>query len=558
MVYVEKDSKESLIELSRTKYSPYKELENIESLALSPLAFSVYHGTLVHTPQLGEIEILPNCSVGVNTEGTIVFINKNSVDAMDDALKFDSRLNVSNIKLVDIRSNPYSFFFPGFVDTHIHAPQYPNCGIFGNSTLLDWLTRYTFPLEASFKNLQIAKDIYSKVVKKTLRNGTTTASYFATIDANATNVLANLCFKNGQRGLIGRVCMNDNSPDYYVEDFEQSKKSTEKVLKHIKNLNEIQESVSRIDKSEENLILPIITPRFAPSCTSDLLSWLGDLSEEKDLHIQTHISENVEEIEWVKKLFPESKNYAAVYDDHKLLTSKTVLAHAIHLNEDEKKLIKLKKSGVSHCPISNSSITSGEARVRWLLDDSINVGLGTDVSGGFAPSILSTARHALLVSRHLAMKTFKENDKLTVSDVLYLATLGGAKVLSLEELIGDFQVGKKWDCQLVNLRERDSQVDIFSWQLPEYFHNKLAKEINQDEKAKDKIDLSDNLRFMANQNEQGLLKEEALLQKNGELDLEDNLKFENLIAKWLFNGDDRNNAKVWTNGRLVFDKEKQE
>ncbi|ODV57853.1 Metallo-dependent hydrolase, partial [Ascoidea rubescens DSM 1968] len=277
-----------------------------------------------------------------------------------------------------------------------------------------------------------------------------------------------------------------------------------------KHLNKIQNSISRTNKIEENIVLPIITPRFAPSCTSNLLNWLGDLSKKNDLHIQTHISENKNEIQWVKQLFPSSKNYTSVYDDHNLLTSKTVLAHAIHLNNDEKKLIKLKKSGISHCPISNSSITSGEARIRWLLDDSINVGLGTDVSGGFAPSILSTARHALLVSRHLSMKTFEEHDKLSVNDVLYLATLGGAKVLSLEELIGDFHVGKKWDCQLINLRERDSQVDIFSWQLPKYFHNKLERE------------------FIGNDKEQA--------------------------TKWLFNGDDRNTTRVWVNGRLIIDK----
>lgn len=449
---------------------------------------ALYKGTFIHTPVLGSLEVIEHGIVGVDHDGTIVILERNR--SLEQVIEdFD----LEEVETVDVDHGGNTFFFPGFIDTHIHAPQYPNNGIFGNSTLLDWLTTYTFPLEASLKDLTKAKLVYDKVIERTLGNGTTCASYYATIDTDATNLLADLSIEHGQRAFIGKVCMNQNSPDYYCETFEESKESTLKVIEHI----------NKVDPHNK-LVAPILTPRFAPSCTDELLHWLGNLKKEHGYHSQTHICENKDEIKWVHELYPDAEGYTDVYKDHNLLDEKTILAHAIHLTEHEKDMIRDTGAGVSHCPISNSSITSGECRVRWLLDNGIPVGLGTDVSGGFSPSILQTARQAVLVSRHLAMSTALEKDKLSVEDVLYLATQGGAKLVGLNDKIGSFEIGKQWDVQLVDLDAEGSQVDVFEWQVPHIVEIETYK-----------------------------------------------LKWSNVIAKWLFNGDDRNTTKVWVNGRLV-------
>lgn len=339
-----------------------------------------------------------------------------------------------------------------------------------------------------------AEYIYSKVIQRTLSHGTTTAAYYATVHAPATNLLADLALKLGQRAFVGRVCMTQNSPDFYRDESEEeAQKADLAVIEHIKSIDPTYEQVS-----------PIFTPRFAPTCTHDSMKWMGDMMKKTGIPCQTHISENEGEIAWVKELFPESKSYADVYDKANILTDKTILAHAIHLSEDEVSLVKERNCGISHCPVSNSSITSGEAPIRSYLNKGIKVGLGSDCSGGFAPSILEVAKHALLVSRHLTMTTKQNVDKLSIEEVLYLATVGGAKVCNLENSLGNFEVGKKWDAQLIDLEAKDSPIDVFDWQHP----------------SKSQEDTYESI-------------------------------MDNLIAKWLFNGDDRNTTKVWVGGKLV-------
>lgn len=343
-------------------------------------------------------------------------------------------------------------------------------------------------MEASLSDPVKARTVYTRCISRTLAHGTTTAAYYATVDVGSTNLLADLCLAAGQRAFVGRVCMDCMSPDFYRDESpEAALAATKETIEHC----------SRIDPGY-TLVSPIITPRFAPSCSADLMSKLGKLHEETGLPVQTHIAENVNEVRLVGELFPESGSYAGVYDRFGLLTKRTILAHAIHLSEGEATLIALRKAKVSHCPCSNSAITSGAARVRWLLGHGIDVGLGTDMSGGYSPSVLEAARLASLVSRHVAMGG-DESAKLSVEEVLYLGTRGGAKVVGLEDRIGGFEVGKEWDAQLVSLgivdgegAGVDSNVDVFGWE-------------SWDEK----------------------------------------------IAKWLFNGDDRNTKSVWVRGRLV-------
>lgn len=471
--------------------------------------FCVFFGTFVDTPELGHLRVRVKTSVGVcidessSRAGIIEFIRENSENPLRDAKEFDCRLTDADIAIIDYTQDVHSsvFFLPGFIDTHIHASQYPNTGIFGNSTLLDWLQTYTFPLEASLKDLEIAKTVYDKIVHRTLTNGTTTAAYYTTIDAESTKLMARICSELGQRALVGKVCMDSCSPEFYTESTQESLRSCEEIVSYL------QEELA------DPKVLPILTPRFAPSCSRELMKGLATESRSRGhLHIQTHLSENVNEIDWVMSLFPNCKSYTDVYDSCGLLHNRTLLAHCIHLSDEEANTIQKRGAGISHCPISNSSITSGECRVRWLLDQGINVGLGSDVSGGYSPSILAAARQALLVSRHLAMKEKEEKSrehiKLTVADSLFLATLGGARALDMGEKLGSFEVGKQFDTQLIDIESQGSNVDVFPWQRANFCTPKSIT-----------------------------LAPPSIVR-------------EDLLAKWFFNGDDRNVIRVWVSGKL--------
>lgn len=461
----------------------------------------IYEGTFIHCASLTELDIVENGIIGVDEHGKIAFIRRNSDES--GRPKAEGWEAAKTVKIQDHR-----FFFPGFIgkpwssaataevvandqaDTHIHASQYPNAGVFGKSTLLDWLNMYTFPMESSFRDLQKAARVYNRVVARTLSHGTTTACYYATIHVPATNLLADICQIRGQRAFVGRVCMSELTLDHYKDkSTESALRDTQSCIDHIK----------QIDPGYD-LVTPIITPRFAPSCTTETLSALGRLHHETGLPCQTHMSENLPECRLVKELFPNSKSYADVYDSTGLLTSKMILAHCVHLSPEEQDLIKARDTKISHCPASNTSLTSGTAKIRQLLNKGITVGLGTDVSGGYTSSMLVEAREALFVSRHVAM-TDGDAAKLSVEEALYLATRGGAKVVGLEDRIGGFEVGKDWDAQMISLNEVDESSDL-------------------DQSA-------------------------------GPVEIFGGEDWDTKIAKWVYTGDDRNTMAVWVKGRLV-------
>ncbi|KNG49616.1 guanine deaminase [Stemphylium lycopersici] len=463
--------------------------------ASTPIPRTIYLGPFVHSTSLTTLEIAPEGAIGVDEDGIICFVEQNvsSLDNLITSLPSSQVEGWTDAKIVSIDGSS-GFFFPGFIDTHVHAPQHPNTGLFGKTTLLDWLQKYTFPTESSFSDLQRAHRVYQNFVSRTLSHGTTTAAYYATIHVPATNALADICLERGQRALVGRVCMNsDLSPEYYRdESTESSYEDSKASIDYIRS----------IDPKGE-IVKPIITPRFAPSCTESCLTAMGKLAKETDAHIQTHISENKGEIELVNSLFPDSKNYADVYDSHGLMNEKTILAHCVHLEPEERKLILERKSKISHCPASNTAITSGCAPIRDLLDEGHTIGLGTDISGGFSPSILENVRQAIWVSRHLCIQTSVETAKLSTEEALYLATRGGAAVVGMEDKVGGFEVGKEWDAQMINLGSvseggcedgifEQGPVDVFGW-----------------ESWPDKVE------------------------------------------KWVYSGDDRNTVAVWVKGRIV-------
>ncbi|KFY78284.1 hypothetical protein V499_02510 [Pseudogymnoascus sp. VKM F-103] len=521
--------------------------------------YTVYRGTFIHHPRLNSSSAKPEL---VRNQGALwVSSEDGRIKGYDwnvhDDASFQSFLSnhgwiatkagtnknyksQTRVKVVQSNDTRNEFFFPGFIDTHIHAPQFPNIGLFGSSGLLDWLDEYTFPVEASFGSKSDPNNedtdpkdtpleglrVYDHVVARTLAHGTTCASYFATIHVPATNALAALCHSHGQRAFIGRVCMDnhDQCPSYYVDESADS------------GLNATKSTIDYIHTLDPNgtLINPIITPRFAISCSNSSLDGLGKLAASYDppLHIQTHISETTSEVDLVHQLFPEAASYADVYDKANLLTSRTILAHAVHLTKDERTLVRERGSKIAHCPASNSALGSGLAVVRTMLNEGLTVGLGTDASGGYSPSILEAARQACLVSRLVGYSTeFPEisgnatadgSEKLSVVESLYLATRGGAAVVDMADDIGGFDEGMIWDAQLIE----------------------LGAVKNSTTNPLDAAHVS-------------CVTTESLLESGpvGNVDLYGNETWEEQVEKWMWSGDDRNVKNVWVQGKLVHTRE---
>merc|ERR1711939_841882 len=328
------------------------------NLAIMAQAKTIYAGTFIHCRSLTELEICPNGVIGVDESGKIAFVCQNVNE--DPAPSEDGW---KDAKVVQTPEN--GFLFPGFIDSHIHASQYPNAGVFGKSTLLDWLNTYTFPLESSFSDLTKAAKIYNRVVARTLSHGTTTACYYATVHVPATNLLADICQSRGQRAFVGRVCMDRLSPKWYRdESVETAVSATKQCIEHIQTID-----------PHFDLITPIITPRFAPSCTDECLRAQGQLVQETGLPCQTHISENKAECVLVREMFPSSQNYTAVYDSYGLLTDRTILAHAIYLSPEEGDKAKLSVEEALYLA------TRGGAKVVGLEDriGGFEVGMDWDV-----------------------------------------------------------------------------------------------------------------------------------------------------------------------------------
>lgn len=436
----------------------------------------VFIGTTAHSVEQKQITMIEK-GIIVVTNGIIT-----AVETITDERSALRKLNIDGTAVIT-RLEEGQFLIPGFIDAHIHAPQFPNAGIGYDSPLLDWLKKYTFPLEMKYKDTDFARKVYTAVVDRTLSNGTTTAAYFATIHLESCVVLAEVVAAAGQRGLIGKVNMNMNCPPLYQESTEQSLKDTEIFVSTIHNM-------------QNSLIKPILTPRFAISCNHELLKKLSDMAKNKDLHIQTHVSENKEEVEGVKKMFPHHNSYCSVYDDAQLLTPKTLLAHGVYLTDAEIKLLAERGSTIVHCPNSNISLQSGLCNVRKLMDAKVNVALGTDVSGGYSPSILDAIRSTIITSKALLFASQqKRYEPLSYHEAFYLATMGGAIALKMEDEIGNFIVGKKFDALLVDVKCKDSPMDVLH-----------------------------------------------------------HLNTEDLLQKFLYTGDDRNICRVYINGHLVHSK----
>ncbi|KAI9501565.1 amidohydrolase family protein [Coemansia spiralis] len=366
-------------------------------------------------------------------------------------------LSGENIEVVSLAHG--QFLMPGLIDTHTHAPQFTFLGIGHDLPLMDWLNKYTFKHESEFKDNQWARKMYTEVINRVVRNGVTFAAYYGTIHVEATCILAEVIRSVGQRAYVGKVCMDANSPDYYSESTAESLEDSKEFVRRILNAETANAHGDQQKGQHIPLIKPIITPRFVPSCTGECLAGLSELAHKHELPIQSHLCENPSEVDFAKSCFPDCTSYSSIYDKHGLLKQGTIMAHCVHMSDEDLRLIRATGAGISHCPNSNFSLASGTADVHRFLSEGIPVGLGTDVGGGYSPSIIDSMRMAAAANRTLLAYKRDRGDflegrsaaPLEFSELIFLATQGGAQVMGMRDNLGSLEAGKLFDAIVVDL-----------------------------------------------------------------------------------------------------------
>lgn len=387
----------------------------------------VLKGTIAFTPTKDKFEIYEDSYIIVE-DGKVVDI----VDELDKSYK-------------DYDFEDYSgkLIIPGFTDLHLHAVQYPNRGLGLDKELIPWLETYTFPEENRYSDLDYSKKVFSRLINDLWRVGTLRSAVYGSIHKDSIKLLMDMFIESGLGAYVGKVNMDRNCQEYLIEDTKQSLMDTEEILKEY--------------AEGSNLVKPIITPRFAPTSTPELLVGLGKLAAKYNVPIQSHLNENRDEIIWVKELFPESKNYASVYEDYNLFgQTKTIMAHCIYNTDEEIDLMV--KNGVyaAHCPYSNYNLSSGIMPVRKYLDKGMNIGLASDISGGSNLNIAHTICASIQASKMTWLNTNEALKPLSFSEGFYLGTKGGGSFFGK---VGSFEKGYEFDAliiddyNLTNIRE---------------------------------------------------------------------------------------------------------
>ncbi len=320
----------------------------------------------------------------------------------------------------------------GFIDTHIHFPQTEMIASYGEQ-LLEWLSTYTFPTEQKFADRNYALEMAAIFLDELLRNGTTTALVFTAVFPQSTDAFFEEAQRRNLRMIAGKVMMDRNAPEFLRDTAASSYLETKQLI----------EKWHKCDR-----LLYAVTPRFAITSTSEQLTNAGKLlAEFPDVYLHTHLSENIKEVEAVAYIFPEGEGYLDVYDRAGLVGERSVFAHGVQLSDREFARLSAAKSAIAFCPTSNLFLGSGLFKIEKAKsrETPIKVGLGTDVGAGTSFSMLRTASTAYQVSQ-------LRSQKLSAFQALFLATLGGARALCLEDKLGNFEIGKEADFVVLNLR----------------------------------------------------------------------------------------------------------
>ena len=325
---------------------------------------------------------------------------------------------------------------PGLTDLHVHAPQYTFRASGMDLELLDWLNTYAFPQEARYENLEFARSAYSIFAEDMKKSPNTRACIFGTLHVPATELLMELMDKTGLKTMIGKVNMDRNGSTILQEtSAEASAQAT---------VTWIEDTLNRFENTT-----PILTPRFTPACTDQLMAKLSQIQKKYHLPMQSHLSENFGEIEWVKELCPSTHFYGEAYHQFQLFGGDcpTIMAHCVHSSEEELALMKKQGVYVAHCPQSNTNLSSGIAPARHYLEAGLHVGLGSDIAGGTSLSILRAMADAIQVSKLYWRLVDSSAKPLTLEEAFYLGTEGGGSFFGK---VGSFREGYEFDAVILN------------------------------------------------------------------------------------------------------------
>ena len=359
------------------------------------MALRILKGAIVSAPALGKLDCLE--------DGYLV--------AEDGVIQGVYETLPAQYAEAEIEDWTGDLILQSFSDMHLHAPQYPMLGMGLDMPLMDWLVAYPFPLEAKYADTDFARSVYSKLARDLVERGTTRVCIFSSLHRPATLVLMEELEKAGITGYAGKVNMDRSMVDYLSETTEESKAETLRWLEESKRFTNIR---------------PMITPRFTPSCTDELMYFLGDLVKKYDLPVQSHLSENDAEIETVLTLCPDCDAYWESYAKRGLWTDRTLMAHCVWSDELERKAMKEAGVTVVHCGDSNWDLCSGTAPIREMLDEGVKVCLGSDCAGGDNIDMFHSVVAAIRASKARTILDNWGTDFLTVAEGWYLATSAGA------------------------------------------------------------------------------------------------------------------------------------
>ena len=344
-----------------------------------------------------------------------------------------------NLELFDFKD---TLVFPGMIDLHVHAPQYAFRGMCMDLELMDWLNSYTFPEEEKYENLEYAKKAYTLFVDAIKKGATTRSCIFATRHRFATELLMELMEESGLISYVGKVNMDREASEALVE--ESASMSAFTTFGWLNAVN------GKFKNTK-----PILTPRFIPCCTDELMAELREIQMAYGIPVQSHLSESKGEIEFVKLLRPNNPFYGDSYNEFDLFGKnddintdvKTIMAHCVWSTNDEVKLMKDNGVFVAHCPSSNMNLTSGIAPIRKYLDLGLNIGLGTDIAGGHSDSIFRAITDTIQVSKMYFRMVDEKYKPLIFSEAFYLATKGGGKFFGK---VGSFEEGYEFDAVVMD------------------------------------------------------------------------------------------------------------
>ena len=368
----------------------------------------ILQGNIVYSPKLGELVTLPRGALVLDDSGILT-------DVLPAAPKH------ADAECIDYGDK---LLMPSFVDMHLHAPQYPMLGMGMDLPLMEWLNTYTFKTEARFADNEYARRTYRRLARDLITGGTTRVCMFSSLHTDATLILMEELERAGVTGYVGKVNMDRNGGATLQETTEESMRETLRWLDGCALFHSVK---------------PILTPRFTPSCTNELMAWLGKLSEERGLYVQSHLSENGSEIAFVKELHPDCDQYWETYAKYGLWKDHTVMAHCVHSDAREREALLRHNVVVAHCAGSNINICSGVAPIRTMLREGVWVTLGSDIAGGAILAMNRVITMSIRASKILHMQTDGEAEFLTVDEAYYLGSTAGHRYFGAD---GGFAKGQ--------------------------------------------------------------------------------------------------------------------